>query len=38
VEIGVIDEIVEPAATRSALARAIVEGPQRRGRHGNIPL
>lgn len=38
VEIGVIDEIVEPTATRSALARAIVEAPQRRGRHGNIPL
>jgi acetyl-CoA/propionyl-CoA carboxylase carboxyl transferase subunit len=38
VEIGVVDEIVEPAATRSALARAIAEAPQRRGQHGNIPL
>jgi acetyl-CoA/propionyl-CoA carboxylase carboxyl transferase subunit len=38
VEIGVIDEIVEPRKTRSALAQAIVEAPQRRGRHGNIPL
>ena len=38
VEIGVIDEIVEPKKTRSALAQAIVEAPQRRGRHGNIPL
>ena len=38
VEIGVVDEIVEPTATRSALARAIAEAPQRRGDHGNIPL
>jgi acetyl-CoA/propionyl-CoA carboxylase carboxyl transferase subunit len=39
VEIGVVDEVVEPSATRSALARAIVEaGMVRRGAHGNIPL
>ncbi|KGN34595.1 propionyl-CoA carboxylase subunit beta [Knoellia sinensis KCTC 19936] len=38
VEIGVVDEIVEPSVTRSALARAIAEAPQRRGEHGNIPL
>jgi len=38
VEIGVVDEIVEPTVTRSALARAIDAAPQRRGRHGNIPL
>jgi len=38
VEIGVVDEVVEPVATRTALARAIAEAPQRRGRHGNIPL
>lgn len=38
VEIGVVDEIVEPSVTRSALARAIAEAPQRRGQHGNIPL
>ena len=45
VEIGVVDEVVEPAGTRSALARALAEalsddaaeGPAR-GRHGNIPL
>ncbi len=36
--LGVIDEIIEPAATREALARAIAEAPQLRGRHGNIPL
>ena len=38
VEIGVVDEIVEPTKTRSAIARAIGEAPQRRGSHGNIPL
>ncbi|HMG29185.1 MAG TPA: carboxyl transferase domain-containing protein [Jiangellaceae bacterium] len=37
-EIGVVDELVEPAATRSALARAIADAPARRGHHGNIPL
>ena len=38
IELGVIDEIVEPAKTRQALARAIDEAPARRGAHGNIPL
>ncbi len=38
VEIGVVDEVVDPALTRSALARAIAEAPQRRGQHNNIPL
>src|SRR6476620_9730370 len=38
VEIGVIDEIVEPTKDRKSLARAIAEAPQRRGHHGNIPL
>jgi acetyl-CoA/propionyl-CoA carboxylase carboxyl transferase subunit len=37
-EIGVIDEVVEPTATRSALARAVADAPPRRGDHGNIPL
>ncbi|MGH3098285.1 MAG: acyl-CoA carboxylase subunit beta [Streptosporangiales bacterium] len=36
--IGVVDEIVQPATTRSALARAIAEAPAKRGSHGNIPL
>jgi acetyl-CoA/propionyl-CoA carboxylase carboxyl transferase subunit len=36
--LGVIDEIIEPATTRAAIARAIAEAPQVRGRHGNIPL
>jgi acetyl-CoA/propionyl-CoA carboxylase carboxyl transferase subunit len=38
VKIGVVDEIVEPAVTRTALARAIAEAPAARGQHGNIPL
>ena len=42
VEIGVVDEVVDPALTRSAIARAIHEAVQsegvRRGHHGNIPL
>src|SRR5215813_8442099 len=38
VDIGVVDEIVAPDMTRSALATAIAEAPQVRGQHGNIPL
>jgi acetyl-CoA/propionyl-CoA carboxylase carboxyl transferase subunit len=37
-EIGVVDEVVPAALTRSALARAVAEAPARRGQHGNIPL
>ncbi|NUP48900.1 MAG: acyl-CoA carboxylase subunit beta [Catenulispora sp.] len=37
-EIGVVDAIVAPSATRRALAEAIASAPQRRGRHANIPL
>lgn len=38
VEIGAVDEIIEPNKTRTALAKAINEAPHRRGSHGNIPL
>ncbi len=38
VQIGVIDEVVEPKKTRTAIAQAILDAPQLRGRHGNIPL
>jgi acetyl-CoA/propionyl-CoA carboxylase carboxyl transferase subunit len=38
VEIGAVDEIVEPSHTRTALARALASAPNRRGAHGNIPL
>jgi len=37
-EIGVVDELVEPTRSRGAIAAAIVDAPQVRGRHGNIPL
>jgi acetyl-CoA/propionyl-CoA carboxylase carboxyl transferase subunit len=42
-EIGVIDEVVRPGATRSALARALAgalpaDGSTIRGQHSNIPL
>jgi acetyl-CoA/propionyl-CoA carboxylase carboxyl transferase subunit len=36
--LGVIDAVIEPSQTRQAIVDAIAEGPQRRGRHGNIPL
>ncbi len=36
--LGVVDEVIEPNATRTALARAIVAAAPLRGRHGNIPL
>jgi acetyl-CoA/propionyl-CoA carboxylase carboxyl transferase subunit len=39
VEIGVVDEVVTPDKTRTALARALAgAGAMRRGVHGNIPL
>jgi acetyl-CoA/propionyl-CoA carboxylase carboxyl transferase subunit len=38
IDIGVIDEVVSPADTRKALARAIAEAPQLKGAHANIPL
>jgi acetyl-CoA/propionyl-CoA carboxylase carboxyl transferase subunit len=38
IALGVVDEIIEPAKTRPAIARAIAEAPARRGAHGNIPL
>jgi acetyl-CoA/propionyl-CoA carboxylase carboxyl transferase subunit len=37
-DIGVVDEIVDPGATRSRLAALLREAPSRRGEHGNIPL
>jgi acetyl-CoA/propionyl-CoA carboxylase carboxyl transferase subunit len=36
--LGVVDEVIEPSQTREAIIRAIAAAPQRRGRHGNIPL
>ncbi|MCO5970726.1 acyl-CoA carboxylase subunit beta [Actinoallomurus soli] len=37
-DLGVIDEIIEPAKTRRAIAQAIAEATPARGAHGNIPL
>jgi acetyl-CoA/propionyl-CoA carboxylase carboxyl transferase subunit len=36
--LGVVDQIIEPNVTRTALAQAIVDSAPLRGRHGNIPL
>ena len=39
VEIGVVDEVVQPGSTRSALAKALAAADTgTRGQHGNIPL
>jgi acetyl-CoA/propionyl-CoA carboxylase carboxyl transferase subunit len=38
VEIGAVDEIIDPKVTRSALARTLAAAQHRRGDHGNIPL
>jgi len=37
-ELGVIDEVIEPAKTRQAIAEAIASAAHVRGQHGNIPL
>ena len=38
VEIGVVDEVIEPSQTRGMVARVILDTPGVRGSHGNIPL
>jgi acetyl-CoA/propionyl-CoA carboxylase carboxyl transferase subunit len=38
VDIGVVDEVIDPNHTRQMIARAIAEAPQARGGHRNIPL
>jgi acetyl-CoA/propionyl-CoA carboxylase carboxyl transferase subunit len=38
IEIGVVDEKIDPAHTRSRITAALAEAPARRGRHKNIPL
>ncbi|MGY1736140.1 acyl-CoA carboxylase subunit beta [Geodermatophilus sp. SYSU D00684] len=37
-EIGVVDEVVEPSRTRRRLVEALAAAPAGRGAHGNIPL
>ena len=38
VDIGVVDQVVDPALTRSTVARVLLDTPGVRGQHGNIPL
>ena len=38
IELGVVDEKIAPAHTRSKLTQVLAEAPSRRGRHKNIPL
>ncbi|CAM3217341.1 acyl-CoA carboxylase subunit beta [Stackebrandtia soli] len=37
-EIGVVDEVIDPAKTRQRIAEALAAAPAARGNHGNIPL
>jgi acetyl-CoA/propionyl-CoA carboxylase carboxyl transferase subunit len=37
-EIGVVDDVIEPKETRHRIAEAIAGAPAARGAHGNIPL
>ncbi|HEX6470716.1 MAG TPA: carboxyl transferase domain-containing protein [Streptosporangiaceae bacterium] len=37
-EVGSVDAVIDPAATRGTIAGALVEATQARGWHGNIPL
>ena len=36
--IGVVDEVIDPAKTRSIITEALAAAPAHRGRHKNIPL
>jgi len=38
IEIGVVDEVLDPAKTRSTVAQVLLDTPGVRGQHGNIPL
>ncbi|MBO0867204.1 MAG: acyl-CoA carboxylase subunit beta [Micromonosporaceae bacterium] len=37
-EIGVVDDVIEPTQTRRRVAEALAAAPAARGAHGNIPL
>ncbi|WP_433728987.1 acyl-CoA carboxylase subunit beta [Actinoplanes sp. CA-051413] len=37
-ELGVVDEVIEPATSRRRIAHALATAPAGRGHHGNIPL
>jgi acetyl-CoA/propionyl-CoA carboxylase carboxyl transferase subunit len=36
--LGVVDEVIDPEATRHKLAETLAGAPAGRGHHGNIPL
>ena len=38
IELGVVDELIEPSRTRAVIAQALAAAPPGRGAHGNIPL
>ncbi|MEV4567563.1 carboxyl transferase domain-containing protein [Nonomuraea sp. NPDC049419] len=38
VRLGVVDEVIDPAKSREAIAKVIAEAAPRRGHHANIPL
>ncbi|MFD6456234.1 carboxyl transferase domain-containing protein, partial [Nocardia sp. NPDC060220] len=38
VAIGVVDEVIDPAKTRSIIAAALAAAPARKSHHKNIPL
>jgi acetyl-CoA/propionyl-CoA carboxylase carboxyl transferase subunit len=38
VELGLVDEVIDPPSTRARVIAAIAAAPQVRGNHGNIPL
>jgi acetyl-CoA/propionyl-CoA carboxylase carboxyl transferase subunit len=38
VDLGVVDEVIQPAQTRRKVAEALAAAGEQRGRHGNIPL
>jgi acetyl-CoA/propionyl-CoA carboxylase carboxyl transferase subunit len=37
-EIGVVDDVIEPRDSRRRIAEALAAAPPARGAHGNIPL
>jgi acetyl-CoA/propionyl-CoA carboxylase carboxyl transferase subunit len=37
-QIGVVDEVVDPSHTKRRLVAALAAAPAGRGAHGNIPL
>jgi acetyl-CoA/propionyl-CoA carboxylase carboxyl transferase subunit len=36
-ELGTVDELIDPSQTRAVIATALAAAPAGRGAHGNIP-